>query len=265
MGPRTVELTPFMRPGHLIGVSPADLDMPPDANPYAKLTDPSKGYASVINEWPSEGIAFKSMTIEGPLFDTWPPPATRRLLVGVEFDADGYVQLTKDPYEHIADIVAAFAPRAFRRPVGNEELEAYASLARPLLDAGRPFIDAVRVPLRAILSAPAFLFQAGAPGELDDFGLAARLAYFLWRSMPDAELFDAARAGSLSDPAVLSRQVDRMLDDPRTERFVKDFAGQAFRLVRDEGHLAGPGGSIRSSTTAWGRPWRGRPSCFWPS
>ena len=240
-GPRTIELTPFMRPGHLIGVSPADVDMPPDANPYEKLTDPAKGYAAVIDEWPSEGIAFKSMTIEGPLFDAWPPPSTRELLVGVDFDADGYVQLTKEPYEHVADIVAAFAPRAFRRPVSDDELEAYASLARPLLDEGRPFVDAVRVPLRAILSAPSFLFHAGASGKLDDFSLATRLSYFLWRSMPDAELFDAAQAGSLSDPAVLGRQVDRMLDDPRTERFVKDFAGQAFRLYEIKATSPDPG------------------------
>ena len=240
-GPRTVELTPFMRPGHLIGVSPADLDMPPDANPYEKLTDPSQGYAHVIDEWPSEGIAFKSMTIEGPLFDTWPPPSTRELLVGVDFDADGHVRLTKDPYEHVADIVAAFAPRAFRRPVGDDELEAYASLARPLLAAGRPFVEAVRVPLRAILSAPSFLFQTSAPGTLDEFSLATRLSYFLWRSMPDAELFEAARAGSLSDPAALARQVDRMLDDARTGRFVKDFAGQAFRLYEIKATTPDPG------------------------
>ncbi len=240
-GPRTIELTPFMRPGHLIGVSPADLDMPPDVNPYAELTDPSKGYAHVIDDWPSEGIAFKSMTIEGPLFDTWPPPSTRALLVGVDFDEDGGIRLTKDPYEHVADIVAAFAPRAFRRPVGDDELEAYASLARPLLAAGRPFVEAVRVPLRAILSAPPFLFHAGATGELDDFSLATRLSYFLWRSLPDTELFDAARGGNLSDPVVLGRQVDRLLADARSERFVKDFAGQAFRLYEMKATSPDPG------------------------
>ena len=70
--------------------------------------------------------------------------------------------LSKPPYEHVVDIVARFAPRAFRRPLDPNELESYASLAEPLLTAGRPFVEAVRVPLRAILSAPPFVYQ-GAP------------------------------------------------------------------------------------------------------
>ena len=75
-------------------------------------------------------------------------------------------------------------------------------------DIWEPFIEAVRVPLRAILSAPPFIYHVGSPGELDGFGLATRLSYFLWRSMPDTELFDAAREGRLSESAELARQVD---------------------------------------------------------
>ena len=133
----------------------------------------------------------------------------------------------------MVDVVTAFAPRAFRRALGDTEVEAYASLARPLLEEGRPFLEAVRVPLRAILSAPAFLFHGGAASsaaELGDFELATRLSYFLWRSMPDEALLAAARDGRLSDSTVLTAQVDRMLHDPRTSRFVDDFAGQAFRI-----------------------------------
>jgi len=120
-------------------------------------------------------------------------------------------------------------------------VEVFASLANPLLADERPFLEAVRVPLRAILSAPSFLYQSGAPGVLDDYRLATRLSYFLWRSMPDAELFDVARNGRLSDPKVLARQVDRMLDDARSERFVKDFAGQAFRLYELKATTPDPG------------------------
>ena len=230
-GPRAVEFTPYLRPGDLIGLSVADLDVPPQAASFLTLDDPSKGYGG-MKDYPGEGIAFRSLTIDGPLLDgdAWPPASTRELLAGVEFDDFGAVRLTKPPYDHVVDIVARFAPRAFRRPLEEGELEAYASLAEPLLAEGRPFIEAVRVPLRAILSAPAFLYQMGDAGPLDDFALASRLSYFLWRSMPDARLFDAARAGRLSDPAVLAGHVDRMLDDGRAERFVRDFAGQAFRL-----------------------------------
>ena len=228
---RAVELTPYLRPGDLIGLSVADLDVPPGVFPQPVGGDPSKGYGG-MKDYPGEGIAFRSLTIEGPLFgsDVWPPASTRRLLAGVEFDDAGEIVLTKKPYQHVLDIVAQFAPRAFRRPLAPGELESYASLAAPLLVDGRPFSEAIRVPLRAILSAPAFLFQAGDAGTLDDFALASRLSYFLWRSMPDDELFAAARADGLSEPEGLAAQVDRMLDDARSQRFVRDFAGQAFRL-----------------------------------
>ena len=229
--PRTMELTPYLRPGDLIGLSVADLDVPQGGFPQPVGGDPSKGYGG-MQDYPGEGIAFRSLTIEGPLpeSDVRPPASTRQLLAGVEFDDAGEIVLTRTPYEHVLDVVAEFAPRAFRRPLAPGELEAYASLAAPLLVDGRPFLEAVRVPLRAILSAPAFLFQAGDTGMLDDFALASRLSYFLWRSMPDGELLAAARAGRLSAPEALAAQVDRMLDDSRSTRFVRDFAGQAFRL-----------------------------------
>ncbi len=228
-GPRTVEVTPFLRPGDLISPTAADLDGPPAA--LVVPGDPHSGYGG-MKDHPGEGIALRSMTFEGPLLDgdMWPPVGTRRLLQGVEFDETGEVRLTKAPYEHIVEIVEAFAPRAFRRPLTADELEAYTSLAKPILDEDRPFLEAVRVPLRAILSAPAFLYQAGSPGALDDYALASRLSYFLWRSMPDDQLFDLAAEGSLTNPTVLAAQVDRMLDDPKSARFVQDFGGQTFRL-----------------------------------
>ncbi len=236
--PRTVEITPFLRPSDLVSPSLADNDAPPGDNP-GRYSRPGRN----VRDYKGEGIALKTMTIDGPLFegDMWPPSNTRQLLPGVGFDEDGEVQLSKDPYEHIVDVVAAFAPRAFRRPIDETELDAYAGLAKPLLDDSRPFIDAVRVSLRAILGAPAFLYHAGKPGTLDDFALATRLSYFLWRSIPDAELFDVARQGTLSDPTVLAQQVDRMLDDAKTERFVKDFTGQAFRLYELRATAPDPG------------------------
>ena len=233
--PRTVEVTPFLRPGDLVSPLLADADAPFYDNPEIYYQPDMN-----VRDYAGEGIALRSMTLEGPLIDgdVWPPASTRQLLTGVEFDEDGAIRLTKDPYAHVVDIVAAFAPRAFRRPLNEDEgeLEAYASLAKPLLDEGWPFLEALRVPLLAILNAPPFLHQAAdsssdrTPGRLDDFALATRLSYFLWRSSPDDALLDVARAGRLSDPTVLAQQVDRMLDDVKRERFVKDFAGQAFRL-----------------------------------
>ena len=222
--PRTVELSTYLQPGQLIAPSMADVVPPPGdyVNYFAAENN--------VKDYVGEGIAMKWLTVEGPLFESWPLESTQELLVGVGFDEMGEVQLTKDAYEHVVDVVANFAPRAFRRPLQQGELDAYASLAQPALEGGQSFIDAVRVPLRAILSAPPFVYHVGQPGKLDDFGLATRLSYFLWRSLPDDELFAAAQEGRLSDPEVISQQVDRMLDDARSQRFVGDFVGQAFRL-----------------------------------
>ena len=257
--PRSVELTPFLRPGDVVSPALADADAPPGV-----VTSDYFEPRGNFRDYKGEGIALKTMTIDGPLLDSWPPPSTRQLLTGVEFDDAGAIRLTKAPYDHVVDIVARFAPLAFRRPLEEGELETFASLAEPLLADGRPFLEAVRVPLGAILSATPFLFQAGAPGTLDDFALASRLSYFLWRSLPDAALFELARDHRLSDPTVLAAQVDRMLDDAKAQRFVTDFVGQAFRLYELRA-TAPDRGSIPSMTIRSGRRWPARPSSSWPS
>ncbi|MDE2851061.1 MAG: DUF1592 domain-containing protein [Acidobacteriota bacterium] len=221
---RVVEVTPYLRPRDLVAPSLADAYRPPDDK--VSYFAPERN----VRDYPWEGIAFRTMTIEGPLFDDWPPRSTRELLSGIEFDEAGDPVLTKDAYEHVVDVVAGFGPRAFRRPLTEGELETYVGLAKPALEDGLPFLEAVREPLRAMLIAPAFVYHVGSQGELNDFQVATRLSYLLWRSMPDRELFDLAAAGRLSDDDVLASQVDRMLDDPKSERFIEDFAGQAFRL-----------------------------------
>ena len=231
----TLTVTPFLRPGDLVVPSLAANDHPPEDNPSSYFV-PTKH----VRDYVGEGLVMKSMSIDGPLFDSWPPRSTRALLPGIEFDEQGEPQLTQTPHAHMIEIVGQFATRAFRRPLGRGELESYVKLATPLLADGQSLVDAVRVSLRAVLSSPAFLYQAGGPGTLDDYELATRLSYFLWRSMPDQELFDLADAGQLSDDDVLAAQVERMLDDERNLRFVKDFGGQAFRLYELRATLPDP-------------------------
>ena len=220
---RTLEVATFLRPGDVVSPSVADLERP--QGDYVNYYAPENN----VRDYKGEGIAIRSLAVEGPLHDAWPPASTLGLLGDLAIE-DGAPVLTKEPYGHILDIVADFATRAFRRPPAPGEVEAYASLAQPLLDEGESFLNALRVPLRAILSSPSFLFHAGAEGALDEYALATRLSYFLWRSMPDDELFALAAQGRLSEPAVMAAQVERMLADAKSERFVKDFAGQAFRL-----------------------------------
>ncbi len=228
--PRTIELTAYLRPHDYLYPSVADLNWPTNSPIF--FNDPTllPVFMTGAKAYRGEGIALKSLIIEGPLLESWPPPSTRQVLTGITFDNKGSIILTKSPYEHVVDIVAHIAPLAFRHPLEDGELEAFVNLAKPAITEGREFLDVIRVPLRAILNAPQFLYHFSEPGELDGFALATRLSYFLWRSMPDEELFQAARDGTLSDPDMLRAQVERMLKNKKAMRFVKDFIGQWLRL-----------------------------------
>ena len=110
------------------------------------------------------------------------------------------------------------------------ETDSFVATAKSAIDAGYDFEDVVQIPIRAILSAPQFVLMTGKAGPLDDYSLASRLSYFLWKSVPDQELLNVASSGQLSKASVLTAQVNRMLDDSKADRFVKDFAGQWLRL-----------------------------------
>ena len=142
-----------------------------------------------------------------------------------------------------AEILSAVARRAFRRPVGPDEIDALLGF----FDAGRAtggsFDAGIQFGLERILVDPDFLLRvyrdpidldAGAPPyPLSDAELASRLSFFLWSSVPDERLLDLADAGVLGDPDVLDGEVRRMLADPRaTEALVGDFAAQWLNLRR---------------------------------
>jgi hypothetical protein len=185
------------------------------------------------------GMAIMSQKVEGPLFDSWPPPSSRQLLDGLKLansegseDGPFEVKASKDQLEHVTEIVRHLAPRAFRRQVAEDEIQPFIDLAKPAIDEGRDLLDVLRIPLRSMLSSPQFLLFGGEAGELDDYALANRLSYFLWKSLPDEELFALAEEGKLRDSEVLAGQVDRMLADERSNRFVRDFLGQWLRLYK---------------------------------
>jgi hypothetical protein len=130
-------------------------------------------------------------------------------------------------------VIARFAERAFRRPVQPEEVERVLNIFRLAHDRGESYERAVQLALTTVLASPQFLFlvepeEAHEDRPLTEFELASRLSYFLWSSMPDEELFREARARTLR--ANLRRQVVRMLNDARSDEFVKNFAGQWLQL-----------------------------------
>ncbi|MFM1918649.1 MAG: hypothetical protein RLZZ303_283 [Candidatus Hydrogenedentota bacterium] len=125
-----------------------------------------------------------------------------------------------------------FTERAWRRPVNPEEIEGLLALFDKALQAGDRYDEAIRLPLKAALVSPHFLFlaepepTAGGVYPLGDYPLASRLSYFLWGSMPDDSLFELARQGQLRQPEVLEREVKRMLRDPKALALGELFAGQ---------------------------------------
>jgi len=133
----------------------------------------------------------------------------------------------------VEEMVRTFAPRAWRRPVTDDEVARLTDLHALALDTGVHWHEAVSVVGQAMLLSPHFLFRVEAdpapgagPRPLDDWELASRMSYFLWSSMPDAELFALAAEGALQDDDVVEAQVRRMLADDRALALVDNLAGQ---------------------------------------
>lgn len=148
---------------------------------------------------------------------------------------DDYMPSEEGDIGQVREGLSRLARRAFRRPLRPGEVNQYVSVVEAELAAGAPFRSAVKTGMLAILCSKSFLFLVeGAEDSdrqtLNDWELASRLSYFLWSTMPDDELFAVAEKGTLHQPEELRRQVTRMLDDPRGERFTESFPSQWLRL-----------------------------------
>jgi cytochrome c551/c552 len=136
------------------------------------------------------------------------------------------------------EIVSDLAAKAYRRPLNEMDIEGLMSFYETGATEG-DFESGIRTALQAILASPHFVFRLEeAPSEaeaegirrVNDLALASRLSFFLWASVPDEELVKLASDGKLSDPAVLTGQVERMLEDPRSDALATRFASQWLRL-----------------------------------
>ena len=134
--------------------------------------------------------------------------------------------------------------RAFRRPVEPVTLDRFVKFALDQRDAGETFENTMRSVIGVVLSMPDFLYFYGdadpenPPNKSSDdkvikeFELASRLALFFWSSIPDDRLLDLAAERKLSDPNVLSSEIDRMLNDHKSSRFCDNFPAQWLQLDR---------------------------------
>jgi hypothetical protein len=160
------------------------------------------------------------------------PPSHKRILF-VRPSADVPVE------KATAVVLGRFASRAFRRPASNEEVARLTNLAAAVRADGGSYEESVQVALQAILVSPHFLFKVETPLQVDSDGqmpeigqyeLATRISYFLWSSMPDDELLLLAHRGQLRDRDRLFGKVGRMIQDPRANQLVENFAGQWLQL-----------------------------------
>lgn len=186
-------------------------------------------------EKPPERLIYAdSMEILGP-FKVKPRPLTdshRRVLI-----------CGHDPGAHPEDctdsILRNLVLRAYRRPATEQEMKRLRRLVASAQNDGEPLERGIQLALQAVLASPHFLFRlefdpeagpAGSQHPVGPYELASRLSYFLWSSLPDDELFGLAQSAELNDPRVLRQQVGRMLEDPRSEALVENFAGQWLQL-----------------------------------
>jgi mono/diheme cytochrome c family protein len=204
-------------------------------NPFRKSETPfprRNEFLHIRNESNTRGgkkplqIVIDSIEVSAPHFDQWPPQSHLDIFIKSANKSDEKV--------YGREVLSRFLERAWRRPVAPEEVVPFMDLFskyRPDFDT---FEGAMVEVLATALATPEFLYitqrssgsNAKGPGTISASELASRLSFFLWSSVPDQELLKLARNGTLKDPAILKSQVDRMLADPRAERFSQHFVEQ---------------------------------------
>jgi len=198
----------------------AELDLRLDGARLKRFEVPERGPA---------GPQIAGASIDGPYNITGPGDTASRARIFV-------CRPTKaaDEENCARTILSSLGRRLFRRPVTDADLKPLLAFYRTGRADGE-FDFGIEKALRAMLVSPDFLFRtehdpnAGAPGavyRITDYDLASRLSFFLWSSCPDDTLLDLAAKNKLREPAVLRTQIRRLLDDPRSESLVTNFAGQ---------------------------------------
>jgi len=200
-------------------------------NPSVLLETKRQPYNAHFNmhRHPRLGPAIYQVSINGPYDSTGPGNSPSRERIFVSKPAK-----PGDEDKCAETILSTLMRRAYRRPITGEDLKKPMEFFRTTREK-EGFDAGIETALSAILVSPQFLFRveqdpAGvAPNtayRINDLDLASRLSFFLWSSIPDDELLDAAERGDLHKPAMLEKQTRRMLADPRSRALAGNFAGQ---------------------------------------
>ncbi|EDM29319.1 hypothetical protein LNTAR_23054 [Lentisphaera araneosa HTCC2155] len=166
-------------------------------------------------------LLIDSIEISAPIYEQWPPQSHQDIFIASKDKSN--------EEQYAQEVIQNFAEKAWCRKLNQDELRPLINLYKGFRPRFKDFDDAVLEVLATILASPEFLYIAQGESMVaenqksNDLGLAHRLSHFLWKSRPDKHLIDLARAGKLSDKAVLNHQIERMLTDPKADRFVKNF------------------------------------------
>jgi len=181
-----------------------------------------------FSKLPKALLHFISAEVTGPYYDSWPPKN--------EFYNTYYEDLKDlDPHKQYQQFIRKLAVKLFRRPVNDNELTRFFDVAKKRYETDENILDAVQSALTMMLCSPKFLYKyEGDSLNLDDYAIASRLSYFLWNTLPDDRLIQLASEGKLKDPIVRSAEALRMLEDPKSQRFVTDFTEQWLELHKIE-------------------------------
>ena len=192
------------------------------------LPSPSELIKLVNSSVSQAEIQIDYVEISAPVYEQWPPESHRGIFVESENVSDEAV--------YTREVLTHFMTRAWRRPIQPDEIAQKLALFEKIRPECEDSQEAIVEVLSVVLASPNFLYwvqagpaeesEANAETRLNSQELAARLGAFLWCSIPDQELLDQATAGRLQEPEVLQAQVQRMLADPRSQRFSKHFVRQ---------------------------------------
>lgn len=214
---------------HIVGVS----FVRQLTEPEGVLQPPQSVFAAAVNEMRDGDAAIEVAQITGP-FEPGEPGSTpsRRTIFTCSPDDNDASSEEACAIEIISDI----ANKAYRRPLEQTDIDTLLDFYRIGRGDGQLTFDSgIQLAIERILISPDFLFRVErepqniGPGlnyDLSDLELASRLSFFLWSSIPDAELLELAEKSKLQDDNVLEEQIDRMLADPRSSALIKNFAGQ---------------------------------------
>ncbi len=172
-----------------------------------------------------------SLRVDGPLDRAkWKPPAGYNRF----YHRDAPPTDPVERREYAREVLERFSAKAFRRPVSADTLQRLVKVAEDTYSQpDTTFEMGISQAIVAVLASPKFLFkyevmeplgEGEAFPKIDEYSLASRLSFALWRSMPDDELFELAANGELR--ANLKSQVERMLADPKSKGFVEGFSQQ---------------------------------------